>query len=325
MSMPMWLPDTLERFTERLDQSASEQVCEEANRRFEEYISTIVHFMHSKGTYHRYSRRILKAYRIHPNKLIDNLEQLSQLYDQVFEVDTLGTPISFLMQNLKTVLPSYALVAADGRRDLEAELPEFFAYLNTASLEIQTPGLEVYPSWLLGKWIREDRCISDVLSQEREIMLSSYSALFLENAARVLGLDVPKRVVLGLVRGPEVQLERINVTFGDLVNVEVKFWKMILRAILSKDERYLKGTKIKRIQNVEEMDFGRALKYLDVPPAAFERFENATGIAAHEFYVAEVCATIIDNVNYVVEHGFAPEEREALAALLKDPALLART
>ncbi len=315
----MFLAELLERFKERPRPAEIKALREEITSRFDQYLTTISDFMYKKGSYTKYSRAIMKAYRIHPNKLIENLEQISQLYDQVNDVETLGTPISFLMQNLKTLLPTFFFQDEKEQKETKDSMSAFFEDLDLGAVDEATPGIELYPSYILGRWIREKRCLCEVLDNDREIMFSSYCGLFFDMAAKVLNLDIDAKIVMALIQGPNLPEEDIPVNFDDIVKTEMKFWKRILTNILSSSKYYMRDTKLKKIKNVEDMDVGRALKYLNVPEQAYEIFSNEFDIPVSDFYLAEACANIIENILDITEHGFSPEEQAQLEKILKNP------
>ncbi|MHA1730756.1 MAG: hypothetical protein ACTSU5_02380 [Promethearchaeota archaeon] len=319
----MYLADLLEQFGKKLSPARISALKPEIAERFDGYLETIADFMHTKGSYSKYVRYIKRAYRVNPNGLVDNLEQISQLYDQVNEVETLGTPVSFLMQNLKTVLPTFFFEDEEGQRETLSNLGDFFEDLDLDNVDESTPGVELYPSYVLARWIREGKRVGDVLDDQREIMFSSYCGLFFDMAAKVLNLNVDERVVLSLVRGPSSELGAIPVTFQHILEVEMAFWKKILTNILSGNKYHLKRSKLKKIKNVEEMDVGRALKYINVPKQAYAVFKDEFGIPISDFYVAEACANIIENVKFIADHGYSDDERAKLEAILKSKSLLA--
>lgn len=314
----MFLLDVLEKLQEGTLSKAELQSLErEVHAKFDQCVDTITHFMHSKGKYYRYLRVIKKAYRNHPNALVENLEQLSQLYDQINVVDTLGTPISFLMQNMKTILPTYFFADADEQARTRQAMPDFFEDLDESAADEKSPGIELYPSWVLARWINEETPVCASLNPDLEKMFSSYCLLFLDSTVKQLGLNIPARVLLSLIQGPECPTTARETTFLDIVGIELKLWEEILRNLLSANKYYLKNTKLQKFENIDETDAGRALKYLTIPEKARAAFDRL-GIKVHEFYIVEVCADIIAEITRIADEGFTSEERAKLRGILKN-------
>lgn len=306
----------LERLKAGVDEAQQEEVKADVIAKYKHFEEVIASYLTGADALHRMVKAIGRAYTIHPNKLLDNLEQLSQLYDQVCEVATITPPVSYLMQTQKVILPTYLFGEEDAQTKMRDGLQDFFSHLDLTKVSEILEGATLYASWVMAKWIREKRRLSEVLDTELEIAFSSYCVLFIDRIVKVLGVAVDPELFLMLVRGPAA--EGYNVTFETVMSLELQFWEAVLQGLVG-DEDVLSGdTPLMESPMIEDFDEKNILQYVMVPEVAHGFFEDI-GISLKNFFLAEKFASIAETVNDIVTAGFDAEETAQLGAFLNEP------
>ncbi len=313
----MFLTDLLEKL--KLNPSATqlEQLKADAVKQYKIFEEKIASQITGPDAIDNLLRAIERAYMIHPNRLLNNLEQLSQLFDQVYKTQTLTPPMSDLMQIQKTLLPTYLFADEATQQQIHSSMEDFFAPIDLTKTSEILEGQTLYASWALAKWIREKTVINKVLSPEQEIEFSSYCVLFVDNIVKSLHVAVDPNLLLKLVHGP--QYTDYNVTFEDVMVLELQFWRPILEGILGDAAVLEKRVPLLQSAKIAAFDEKYVFEYVRVPDQARLLFEKF-GLSLKQFYLAETFASIIEAVECIVNKGFSAEDLGMLNAFLKVPA-----
>ncbi len=313
----MYLTDLLEKL--KLNPSATqlEQFKADAVKQYKIFEEKIAAQITGPDTIDNLLGSIERAYMIHPNRLLNNLEQVSQLYDQVYKTQTLTPPMSYLMQIQKTLLPTYLFADEATQQQIHSSMEDFFAPINLSKTSEILEGQTLYASWALAKWIREKTVLNKVLSPEQEIEFSSYCVLFVDNIVKSLHVAVDPNLLLKLVHGP--QYTEYNVTFEDVMVLELQFWRPILEGILGDEAVLQKRVPLLQSAKIASFDEKYVFEYVRVPDQARSFFDTMK-ISLKQFYLAETFSTIVEAVGLIVTNGFSTEELSTLNAFLKVPA-----
>ncbi len=169
----MFLTDLLEKLKLNPNATQLEQLKADAVKQYKVFEEKIASQITGPTTIDDLLSAIERAYMIHPNRLLNNLEQLSQLYDQVYKTQTLTPPMSYLMQIQKTILPNFLFADEATQQQIRSCMEDFFAPIDLTKTSEILEGQTLYASWALAKWIRERKVINRVLSPEQEIEFSS--------------------------------------------------------------------------------------------------------------------------------------------------------
>ncbi len=313
----MFLTDLLEKLKVNPNATQLEQLKADAVKQYKGFEEKIASRITGLDTIDNLLRSIERAYMIHPNRLLNNMEQLSQLYDQVYKTQTLTPPMSYLMQIQKTLLPTYLFADEATQQQIRSTMEDFFVPIDLSKTSEILEGQTLYASWALAKWIREKTVINKVLSPEQEIEFSSYCVLFVDNIVKSLHVAVDPNLLLKLVHGP--QYTDYNVTFEDVMVLELQFWRPILEGILGDAEVLEKRVPLLQSAKIAAFDEKYVFEYVRVPDQARLLFEKF-GLSMKTFYLAETFASIIEAVESIVNKGFSAEELGSLNAFLKVPA-----
>ncbi len=313
----MYLTDLLEKLKQNPNATLLEQLKADAMKQYKIFEEKIASRITGPNTIDDLLGAIGRAYTIHPNRLLNNLEQLSQLFDQVYKTQTLTPPMSYLMQIQKTLLPTYLFADEATQQQIRASMEDFFTPIDLTKTSEILEGQTLYASWALAKWIRERTVINKVLSPEQEIEFSSYCVLFVDNIVKSLNVGVDPQLLLKLVHGP--QYTDYNVTFEDVMVLELQFWRPILEGILGDTAVLEKRVPLLQSAKITAFDEKYVFEYVRVPDHARTLFESF-GLSLKLFYLAETFATIIEVVESIVNKGFSTEELSLLNAFLKVPA-----
>jgi hypothetical protein len=306
----------LERLKAGVDAAQLEDVKAEAIAKYKHFEDAIASYLTRSDAIPRMVKTIGKAYTVHPNKLLDNLEQLSQIYDQVCDVSTITPPVSYLMQTQKGILPTYLFGEEDVQNKMREGLQDFFSHLDFTKVSEILEGATLYASWVMAKWIREKRRLSEVLDAELEIDFSSYCVLFIDRIVKVLGVAVDPELFIMLVRGPAA--DGYNVTFETVMSLELQFWEAVLQGLLG-DEDVLSGeVPLMDSPAIEAVDEQFVLQYVMVPESARVFFDEIE-IPLKKYFLAEKFATIAEAVEQIATEGFDGEELGKLGTFLNEP------
>ena len=313
----MYLIDLLEKLKVNPSAAQLEQLKADAVKVYKAFEERIALLITGPDTIDNLLKTIERAYTIHPNRLLNNLEQVSQLYDQVYKTQTLTPPMSYLMQIQKTLLPTYLFADDATQQQMRAGMQDFFSHLDLSKVNEILEGQTLYASWALAKWIREKQVLNKVLNAEQEIEFSSYCVLFVDNIVRNLHVAVDSNLLLKLVHGP--QYTDYNVTFEDVMVLELKFWRPILEGILGDDAVLHKRVPLLQSEKIAAFDEKYVFEYVRVPDQAHAFFKGI-GTSLKQFYLAETFASIIEVVESIVTQGLTAEELSSLNAFLREPA-----
>ncbi len=313
----MFLTDLLEKLKLNPNATQLEQLKADAVKQYKVFEEKIASRITGPNTIDDLLVAIERAYMIHPNRLLNNLEQLSQLYDQVYKTNTLTPPMSYLMQIQKTLLPTYLFADEATQQQIRTGMEDFFAPIDLSKTGEILEGQTLYASWALAKWIREKTVINKVLSPDQEIEFSSYCVLFVDNIVKSLHVDVDPNLLLKLVHGP--QYTEYNVTFEDVMVLELQFWRPILEGILGDEAVLAKRVPLLQSAKIAAFDEKYVFEYVRVPEQAHSFFDKL-GVSVKQFYLAETFTTIVEAVESIVTKGLSAEELSALNAFLKVPA-----
>lgn len=313
--LDLYLTDVLERLRVGVDDSQLAEIKAEAVAKYAHFEEVVASYLTGEDAIERLLKSISRAYTIHPNKLLDNLEQLSQLRDQVYELFTITPPVSYLMQTQKSILPTYLFAEEDVQAQMRANLPEFFSYLDLSNVGEILEGQTLYASWVMAKWIREERRLSEILDKDLEIAFSSYCVLFIDRIVKVLGVEVDPMVFMMLVRGPSDP--EYNITFETVMSIEIKFWEAVLHSLMG-DAKVLGGeVPLMESPMIQNFDEKFVLEYVMVPEIGRRLFDDIC-IPLKKFFLAEKFATICETVNRIATNGFEESEINRLNSFLTE-------
>jgi hypothetical protein len=221
------------------------------------------------------------------------------------------------MQRQKGILPTYLFGEESDQNKMREGLQDFFSHLDLTKVGEILEGATLYTSWVMAKWIREQRRLSEVLDAELEIDFSSYCVLFIDRIVKVLGVAVDPELFMMLVRGPAA--EGYNVTFETVMSLELQYWDAVLQGLLG-DEEVLSGeVPLMDSPTIEEVDEQYVLQYVMVPEAARSFFDDIK-ISLKKYFLAEKFANIAEAVEDIVAKGFDAEELASLSAFLSESA-----
>ena len=307
----------LERLKAGVTDAQMVQIAVDIAAKYAHYEEVIAPYLTGEDAIERLLLAIGRGYTIHPNKLLDNLEQLSQLRDQVTEVPTITPPVSYLMQTQKSILPTYLFAEEDAQAQMRENLPDFFSHLDFTKVSEILEGQTLYASWVVAKWICEKRRLSEVLDKDLEIAFSSYCVLFIDRIVKVLNVEVDPAIFMMLVRRRADP--NYNVTFETVMGIELEFWAAVLHGLMG-DKEVLSGlVPLMDSPTIEKFNENFVLEYVMVSEAGRRLFTDIN-VSLKKFFLAEKFATICETIDQIVASGFDEDEINRLNSFLVETA-----